>query len=305
MADATWLAPPYDGVTLWHLTDTHLDLTGLTGQWSKYRLNDVAMDLRDSATTAKVDARIHTGDITDDSSNDETSYMKDWLNLWMGGPSDVWVVGNHDYGNGFSGQLKDRYDFEAEYNRSILSNNLVTGADGSQIRLIGFGPNEWTPTSDTRGIWTIPEATIDWITNILTSDPNTPTFLGCHFPLHELSDNYSALHQTQPASTFDQIISDYPQVAGWISGHYHFGTGDDRMAKTVPVGNRSAFPILCGPSPTFTAGIDRGKCSAYPYRSLFMTYRGADRIEVRYRDHGSRRWATAPNGDPYTVLNPS
>lgn len=290
---APWEGFPRDGVTLWHVTDSHINFAPGIPVWSYPRMNAIAADLDETAQLAGMAARIHTGDITEHGKTDQVDAANTWINTNMVGMPSMLVYGNHDFGNGWVDYKKDRPAVEADYGgRSALS-DVYCGPPDMRVRLLGIAPDSYDTTVSND--WMIPPATVAWLDARLAEDRTTPTFICCHFSMAE----------TQPEADFADLLSAYPQVCGWICGHAHFQVTDPKAVMSLAIGNRTAFPQFCGPSPTKTLGVASGECAQWPYRSFVITYRDADRIEVRYRDHGARLWVPGEFGAQATILTPS
>jgi hypothetical protein len=303
--EAPWPAPPDEGLTVWLLTDTHVTPDGVP-VWSMPRLTAVAADMNESTLCSRVDARLHTGDITEHGRADQVAMAKAWLDANFDDPDDVVVGGNHDFGNGWADYAKDRDAVSADYGRPMLS-DVYTGPPGGQLRILGFAPFS-VPVSDdpdVRNSWTFDDATLSWLDGKITEDTSTPTLLACHYALNEMGPAPIG-RGVQPQATFDDFISSYDHLAGWACGHSHLPTFDPNCVTALQVGSRPAFPHFCGPSTAHTNGRYNPEGypadARYPYRSMFLTFLG-DHWQVRYRDHGARQWVTGENGEQVTVVN--
>lgn len=305
MAAAPWYAPPADGVTFWHVTDTHVDMPREPGlfevPWSMTRLGAIVKDLDRSGMVGRIDSRVHTGDICDDAGMidgwPEMVWARDWLNAHMGTDQDVWVLGNHDYGNG--ADTIRRNDWETFYGRSILSDTYVTGADGSKSRVLGFAPNLFLGGWQ----WTMPPETMAWLDERLQADQTTPVVLACHYTFPELIPGQNPANNTQPYDGFADLIGSYPVVKAAFTGHNHRDVTSEYTAVEYSIGGRT-IAHLNGPSTVFTRGT-HSQTARDPYTSLIVTLRDEDRVEVRRRNHGAHKWVTGSEGEHVTVLHPS
>lgn len=299
MTAAEWPYPPRDGVTIWHVTDTHFKLDKyLWNEWFKESMID------DVAAMPRVDVRVHTGDIVAGPSNagelPDTETLA-WLNAALGGPEDVWVMGNHDFigAGGQDAPIRDRADWEGTYGRSALTDSLTTSPDGTQVRILGFGPDSFDFGNPDEYGWDIPAATLDWLDSRLAESP-VPTFLACHFLLEEHRPS-PAESMVAPGQSFRDLISDNPHICGYLAGHNHWGVDDPKSVKEIAVGNRTSFPSIKSPAAFHTPGISKD----YGERNdaCFVTFIDTDRIEVRYRRHNGRKWLNGADGNRVTVLS--
>lgn len=286
-----WPYPPADGTTFWHVTDAHVNVTGVP-IWTLPRLNAIADDLNETATLGNVSARVLTGDITEHGKADQTVPANDWILNNLSAPEDVLVYGNHDFGNTWEGYAKDLAAVEADYGGRPGNTDTYAGPPDRRIRFLGIAPASLPPNTG----WVIPQETIDWLEARLNEDFTTPTFICCHY----------SQGQTKPVSTFNDLISAHPNIVAWVCGHAHWPVTSERSITTKTIGNRVAFPQFSGPSTGHTNGSGGYQFDAqYPYCSFFITYRDTNRIEIRRRNHGARQWVPGYGGELVTVLNPS
>lgn len=305
--DAPWPTPPRDGVTLWHLSDSHIDQDSMP--WTLDHLNEAAADIAANQAGWNIDAKIHTGDIVDDrpyqDGLDEDTAALTWLDANLPDPAtDIWLPGNHDI-NDAGGVGRTRAQWEAVYGRSAIQSVLVGPAD-ARMRVLTMCTDEHVEDPARRDRWVMSPATLSWLDAQLTADPTTPTWLACHYMLQE-HGSYGADHKAQPEQDLVGLIADHPNVVGWLCGHAHWNINNPIAIQMLAVGGRAAFPSIQAPSTGLSAvGFSRqrpGVCT-----SLLVTYRGPDRIEVRFRDHATRCWvssATNPTNSRVTYLTPA
>lgn len=295
-----WQFPPRDGVTFWHVTDPHVNTPGSNAPWGLSRLNAIANDLEKNPGRFHISGRVITGDITEHGRDDQVALSLPWLQQHMNKPTDVWVYGNHDYGNRWVDWTKTQAQVEAQYGRPANTSTYV-GPPGMKIRFLGIATDLYPPSQPDND-WYIPQATLDWIESELNKDTTTPTYICCHFSKAE----------TQPEATFDDIISAHSNVVGWVCGHAHFAITNPKCVETLTFGNRTAFPHYCGPSTTLLNGATYQEAGKNPYNSLLITYIDEDRQlvhqnphQVRYRNHGARQFVSGYGNNMVTVITPS
>lgn len=300
MTAAEWPHLPQAGVSLWHVSDTHFKDDGKF-PWQYGHADSIALDMATPAMS-RIDGRVHTGDVIAGPHNGTypDARAKAWLEANLGGAQDVWVPGNHDVVNvNGSGNGPDRTkeDWAAVYGRSALSSTPITGPDGTTVRVLGFTADNTLFGSGPT--WTMSQATLDWIDAELTANPE-PTFLACHYYLPD-QGNYDLTTKAQPRQDFIDLISAHSHVAGWLSGHGHWGPDTWKSVTSLAIGNRTAFPAISAPSAMITYGIGNDA----PGRSCAMaiSFLDYDRIEVRFRNHTAQKWVAGNDGNRLRVLS--
>lgn len=140
---------------------------------------------------------------------------------------------------------------------------------------------------------------IDWLDDTLASDPDTPYAVAFHQPLNDTVGRDAPADQFRSidAGFFNSRDADLRTVIGarsnlrlWLSGHTHTPTYDTALASVETIGGNT-IGCVNGSSPFYNHST--GITTFEPIRSVYVTYlddSGGERIEVRFRDHGARRW---------------
>lgn len=277
-----WPLLPDDGVTLHHVSDTHIGYR----PWS-YAESDHMLDDLDHGLIGPVDAMIHTGDIIDGADVDtEDRYAFEWLDQAARLQPDLWAMGNHDV------RTRDphtRAAWELAYGR-----NANTYIDVAGYRIVTFAVDDHTWDDD----WIVPGVTWNWLDSVIMDAPG-PVILAQHFPPWELT-NWE-VNSLQPADRLDDVISGHPAVVGMLCGHMHWEINDTRAARFVTIGGR-AIPVLTDVSSMLSLdGHSRDESAQIQSHSAYVTLY-PDRWEVRYRAHGTHAWS-GPAGQRVTTLN--
>lgn len=178
--------------------------------------------------------------------------------------------------------------------------------DMGQFRVICLGPDQWTDSVllDFR----LPDATIDWLDAQLSAD-SRPTFLAAHVPLLA---QYPDFTQSADAANprLHDVIGAHPNVVGWLSGHRHNSINPNQTnpVATVTVSGREIFAV-CAPGggggvTTGGQAWSKGPWVASCY-STYLTLLDENTLDVRWRDHLSRRWVQYDPADARIQLTRS
>lgn len=295
-----------NGTTIHHITDTHFGTTN----WDAF-VNDFLTRTQTDIEALKValnGGHLHTGDMIDwwglPSTTDisvtgptETGWYTAWRDAITAndGLPFAEAAGNHDMLG-----LWDPNNGSVRVGRTAAQWATDIGLTGpnnahdmGDLRVLTMAPDFWVTNNyaDPSEAWfTLSDATLDWLDAELAADTR-PTFLAAHMPLNEQTPGAQAAYPR-----LEEIIGGYPQVVGWLSGHYHNGITTPNWATTITVAGRSLFAV-CGPGggggqsqagPAYGGG--QWASSSY---STFMTLLDDHTLDIRFRDHLARRWVSA------------
>lgn len=276
-----WPLLPDDGLTLHHISDTHIGYR----PWS-YAESDHMLDDLNYGLIGPVDAMVHTGDIVDGADlGTEDVYAEGWLYDAARNAHSLWAMGNHDVRTRVP---HTRAAWEHAYGRSA---NTFLDVDG--YRIVTWAVDDHTWDDD----WIVPDATWDWLDDVIGAAPG-PVVLAQHFPPWELTN--WRVNSLQPSAKLADLVGTYPAVAGMLCGHMHWEIEDTRAARFVEIGGRS-LPVLTDVSSMLSIdGQSRDISAQFQSYSAYVTLY-SDRWEVRYRAHGTHGWS-GPAGQRVTTL---
>lgn len=306
MAAAPWPLPPKEGTTLWQVTDTHVAQNQYA--WTLPHFRTAGADIEKFGERFHIDCRLHTGDIVNNGGQipqqdtDAKGVLRDYFTEPLaGGQTAIIVPGNHDVNDFYNRTLAQ---WEATYGRQGNTSTII-GKPGYEMKVLGICPLSHPEDPLQRDIWPIDETTISWMDSELAAD-SMPTWIACHYMLQE-HGSFGTGTKAQPEDELTALISSYPHVVGWLSGHSHWRITAPTGLAMLQVGGRTAFPSLSGPSTAFSAylGDTDKSIRPGPIWGTVITYLDADRIEVRFRDHGAAMWASGWEGKRVSVLTPS
>lgn len=290
----TW-PNPSNGVTLCHITDTHVGQRDETD----WRFPTIAADMeRLGVTTQGV---VHTGDMCDwdetpPTGSPEVSQYRAWrdpLRTALGVPWSE-VPGNHDLQS-----FQSRKTWTSQQWATAMgyaSANTVTIMGG--VWVIGTAPPQWAGFDGDK--FTLDAATLTWLDQQLTAAGSNPVIITAHVP--PVEQYPSAPDQILPAASFANIVGSHSNVKMILSGHRHSNIWTDNAHSSIQtIGGKKVF-CLNGPA---AGGIMFGYGDPYtlaPWRSpclsTYVTYYG-DAVGVRWRDQMAGRWSDGLDGDTY------
>ena len=163
--------------------------------------------------------------------------------------------------------------------------------DFPTLRIVVVGPDRDHPAERSG---TLSARTLKWMEARIRNEPDKTIWIACHWPLKDtvLGDPgrlYTSAMQSFYAKPDDRIralLAKYPNARAWISGHTHSpidAPGLLTRAK-LPRG-RKIVTVNC----SAIVGVGKKRDASDPIRSLYLTH-FPGRMEVRFRDHGERRW---------------
>lgn len=270
------------------------------GLWSEFRRDRFRTDLPNLPKTA---VQVQAGDLIEAYSPTWVTEAKATMALF---PNLVAAIGNHDVEStpGASG------DWIAE-ELGLPGKNQSVNLDFCQLIVLG--------QDDYHGAHIVlTQPTLDYLDAELTACAPRKAIVLAHAPLYNTVVGTGTFSSAVSAwfvvaqelgnatnGVRDQPIRDilaaHDNVLMWLSGHTHHPLDNSTLWTTVNLdgkhviaGNASALFYTIPPSVAGTQEISR-LCSS-------IVYLLRDRIEVRYRDHLTRRATTGPNGQRLTII---
>ena len=87
-------------------------------------------------------------------------------------------------------------------------------------------------------------------------------------------------------------MAEQPNARAWLSGHTHSPLGAPGLVSRVRLGRgRSILAVNL----SALVGVGKRRDPTDPLRSVYLTQRPGG-MEVRFRDHGERRWLRVGRG---------
>ena len=249
--------------------------------------------LLDDVKTLRTPAlHLQVGDSTEHGLPEEDVLALRWLGR-LPGPHHT-ILGNHDvmHNKRTPEQWAKIYGCE--------SPNYVI--DLPFLRIICVAPERDDPDEEA-GL--LSDATLDWMKLRLERSEGRDCWIACHWPLkstvlgdkktHYRSD--SQHFYAKPDAKLRALLAGHPNAKAWLSGHTHSPIGAPGFVTRAPLGGkRSILSVNC----SAIVGTGRVRQPTDPVRSVYLTHLPG-RIEVRFRDHGTRQWKTVGGRRVITV----
>lgn len=238
--------------------------------------------LLDDVKTLRTPAlHLQIGDVTQNGLPEEDVLALRWLGR-LPGPHHA-VLGNHDVmrNKRTAQQWAEVYGYE--------SPNYVI--DLPFLRIICVAPDRDLPKPQSG---TLSDATLEWMRLRLERSDGRDCWIACHWPLKKTVMGDTATHYTstmksffaQPDGRIRALLARHPNAKAWLSGHTHSPIGAPGLVTRAPLArNRSILSVNL--SAIVYTGKQRQETD--PVRSVYLTHLPG-KIEVRFRDHGTRQW---------------
>lgn len=224
---------------------------------------------------------LQVGDVTENGFAKEDVLARRWLGRL---PARYYAaVGNHDLMHKRTAkQWATAYGYQSQ--------SYVV--DFPTLRIIVVGPErDYAPERAGE----LSDRTLKWLEARIRNAPEKTCWIVCHWPLKNtvLNDKRNTLYTSnmlkfyaKPDGRIRALLARYPNARAWISGHTHSpidAPGLLTRAK-LPRG-RKIVTVNC----SAIVGVGKKRDATDPIRSLYITH-FPGRMEVRFRDHGERRW---------------
>lgn len=253
----------------------------------------VAALLDDAATLSTPAVHLQIGDSTERGRPEEDVLAKRWLGRLPGKAHTV--LGNHDVMHNIRTPAK-----WAQVYGNPAPNFLI---DLPYLRIICVAPDGDLPP-DRSG--TLSPATLAWLEQRLKRAPGKrDCWIACHWPLHrtvlgdprKLYTSEMRHFHAKPDGAIRALLGRNPNAKAWISGHTHSPLDAPGLVtraklprgRTILAINLSAI-----------AGVGKVREQKDPICSLYLTHLPG-KVEIRFRDHAARRWATVRGNRVQTV----
>ena len=241
------------------------------------RLKRVLDDVRSLPAPA---LHLQIGDATEHGVPEQDAVARDWL-ARLPGPWRT-VLGNHDIMAG----RRSVTDWARAY--GVRGQNFVV--DLPFVRLIAVGP---AGAGEGRESGLLTPDTLEWLARRLDGSPRG-CWIACHWPLRDtvggnprrlFTSRMVAFH-AKPDRELRELLAGQPNARAWLSGHTHSPLGAPGLVSRVRLtrGRRILAVNLSA-----LVGVGKRRDVTDPLRSIYLTRRPG-RLEVRFRDHGERRW---------------
>lgn len=272
------------------------------------KLTITARDIRGLVAAGRVDGIVQVGDNVSAGTEREMGAYLAWRDEVLD-PAVPYgeVAGNHELmgagGEGIGGDpdIRPPSQWLGEVGR--------TGTGGStkdyhidisgRVRVLFVAPVEpWnTGVGATRRL-TVDPVTLGWIADRCAEVPDMQCVVVFHAPLENTVGPVTPTYNTnssfderwrahyEPGATIADTISGLPNFVAWVSGHAHARLDAERLVVPVTYGDVTFAHIAAG-SPAIWHW-NTGTRSTPPVCPLVSIFR--DRVEVRYRNHGTRQW---------------
>lgn len=279
-------------MTVAAIGDLHLVASGLHDQRAAMCLDDVQRMIGSN----RLDAIVQLGDQTSNASTAEFNKYLSWRSTFsLSGVAWGEVPGNHDLiGNNASGTPDLRTPAQWATLMGQPSKDRVIDLPGYRLLLVSPAANATTGQAKVRRL-TVDVDTAAWIAD-QCSETSRRVLIFFHAPLYATVGplNGSAFssyderwhaHADQ-AMPLESVLASCPNVIAWVSGHTHSRVTEVDVACQRTYGP-TVLAAVNATSPAFSnpgggPGVDQvTSCLVTAYR---------DRVEVRYRDHGTHQW---------------
>jgi 3',5'-cyclic AMP phosphodiesterase CpdA len=241
--------------------------------------------LADVASLPRPALHLQIGDTTEHGLPEQDAIARDWLARLPGRHRTV--LGNHDIMRGRS---------VAAWARAygLDSQNFVV--DLPFVRLIAVGPSG---AGEGRRSGLLSEETLDWLSRRLARSERG-CWIACHWPLRDtvsgdprrnFTSRMLSFH-VKPDRDLRALLAEQPNARAWLSGHTHSPLGAPGLVSRVRLGRgRSILAVNL----SALVGVGKRRDPTDPLRSVYLTQRPGG-MEVRFRDHGERRWLRVGRG---------
>lgn len=248
--------------------------------------------LLDDAKTLRTPAiHLQSGDSTEHGLPEEDVLALRWLGR-LPGPHHT-ILGNHDvmHNNRTAKQWAEVYGYE--------SPNYVI--DLPFLRIVCVGPDRDQP-ADRSG--TLSDATLEWM-KLRLERAGRDCWIACHWPLQKTVMGNSAKLYTSAMQSFyakpdlkiRALLARHRNAKAWLSGHTHSPIDAPGFVTRAPLArDRSILSVNL----SAIVGVGKTREPSDPIRSVYLTHLPG-RIEIRFRDHGQRRWKTVGGRRVVTV----
>lgn len=272
--------------------DLHLIPSGLHDERAEVCLDDIQRMVR----AERLDALVQLGDQTTNATTAEFNKYLDWRNSFtLNGVAWGEVPGNHDLiGNNASGTVDLVTPAQWATIMGQPEKDTVLDFPGYRLLLVSPAANSAVGQAKVRRL-TVDVATAAWIGD-RCSETSAKVLIFFHAPLYgtvgPLDGSAFSSYDERWHAHFDAVmpletvLAANPNIIAWVSGHTHSRVNEVDVTTTRTYGPTTLAAVSAG-SPAFTnpgggPGVD-------PVTSCLVTAY-PDRVEVRYRDHGTHQW---------------
>lgn len=289
------LPPVVGGQSVMLTSDTHTERPLKTNQHRAYKMLD---DLNRMIGRAGILAWVHGGDSMGNATAAEYVDANGWLAaLDRGGAPVVMTPGNHDL-VGATGDPAAPYLYTpAQWAAAVAGTGRVTAngyADvGTDLRVIAPVPAYPFPAGVATWRLMLDATTLTWLDARLAETTrrciivfHAPLYRSVNYPddtLNPSSDVAGWYADDTADARIADVLTAHPNVIAWVSGHTHTPPHVNNIVRQMTFGATVLAAVSIGgpflisdqPAPVSTS-------------ALLTVY--ADRVEVRYRDHGAAQW---------------
>lgn len=253
----------------------------------------VAALLDDAARLSTPAVHLQIGDSTERGLPEEDVLAKRWLGR-LPGPAHT-ILGNHDILH----NVRTPAQWAKVYGNPA-PNFLV---DLPFLRIICVAPDRDLPPERSG---TLSPATLAWLEARLKRAPGRrDCWIACHWPLYKtvlgdrakLYTSEMVQFHAKPDAAIRALLARNPNAKAWISGHTH------SPLEAPGLITRAALPhgrTVVSINLSAIVGVGKVREPTDPIRSLYLTHLPG-KMEIRFRDHGARKWLTIHGNRVQTV----
>ncbi len=253
----------------------------------------VAALLEDAERLSTPAVHLQIGDSTERGRPEEDVLARRWLGR-LPGPAHT-ILGNHDVMH----NIRTPAQWAKAY--GIASPNYLI--DLPFLRIICVAPDRDLPPERSG---TLSPATLAWLEQRLKRAPGRrDCWIACHWPLYrtvlgdprKLFTSAMRHFHAKPDAQIRALLARNPNAKAWISGHTHSPLEAPGLITRAKLpGGRTIVSINL----SAIAGVGKVREQQDPICSLYLTHLPG-KIEIRFRDHGARKWKTVHGNRVQTV----
>ena len=251
----------------------------------------VAAMLDDANQLLTPAAHLQIGDVTERGLPKEDVLALRWLDR-LPGPAYT-VLGNHD--------VMHNKRTAAAWAKTYGNKAPSYVIDLDFVRIIALAPDRDLPKEQSG---TLSPATLKWLEQRL-KNAGRDCWIACHWPLYKTvmgdpGNLYTSAMESfhaKPDGQIRALLARHPNAKVWISGHTHSPLEAPGLITRAKLpGDRSIVSINL----SAIVGVGKTREPEDPIRSLYLSH-FPGKLEIRFRDHGERRWLTVRGNRVQTV----
>ena len=251
----------------------------------------VAAMLEDANQLSTPAAHLQIGDVTERGLPEEDVLALRWLDR-LPGPAYT-VLGNHD--------VMHNKRTAAAWAKTYGNKAPSYVIDLDFVRIIALAPDRDLPKEQSG---TLSPATLKWLEQRL-KNAGRDCWIACHWPLYKtvmgdpgkLYTSAMESFHAKPDGQIRALLARHPNAKVWISGHTHSPLEAPGLITRAKLpGDRSIVSINL----SAIVGVGKTREPQDPIRSLYLSH-FPGKLEIRFRDHGERRWLTVRGNRVQTV----